>query len=45
MRAVDSESLRELEDKMAGCFAAGAVATGCDAHRDRDRARLCRAGA
>ena len=45
MRAVDSESLRDLEDKMAGCFLAGAVATGCDSHGDRDRARLCRAGA
>src|ERR1700687_2363281 len=30
MRAVNSESLHELEDKMAGCFAAGSVATGCD---------------
>src|SRR6476660_8603297 len=30
MRAVNSDSLRALEDKMAGCFAAGAVATGCD---------------
>src|SRR6201988_726169 len=29
MRAVNSESLHELEDKMAGCFAAGSVATGC----------------
>ena len=29
MRAVESESLRALEDKMAGCFAAGAIATGC----------------
>jgi metal-dependent amidase/aminoacylase/carboxypeptidase family protein len=29
MRAVNSESLHELEDKMAACFAAGAVATGC----------------
>ncbi|WP_102142173.1 M20 family metallopeptidase [Mycobacterium hubeiense] len=29
MRAADSSSLRELESKMAGCFAAGAVATGC----------------
>lgn len=32
MRAADSGSLRELEDRMAGCFAAGAVATGCDHH-------------
>ncbi len=45
MRAIDSESLHELEDRMADCFAAGAVATGCDAHGDRDRARLRRAGA
>lgn len=30
MRATDSESLRELESRMAGCFAAGAVATGCE---------------
>jgi amidohydrolase len=29
MRATDSSSLRELEERMAGCFAAGAVATGC----------------
>ncbi len=29
MRAVDSESLHQLEDKMAGCFAAGSVGTGC----------------
>lgn len=29
MRATNSESLRELESRMAGCFAAGAVATGC----------------
>jgi amidohydrolase len=30
MRAADSGSLRELEDRMSGCFAAGAIATGCD---------------
>lgn len=30
MRAVNSESLRALESRMAGCFAAGAVATGCE---------------
>jgi len=30
MRATDGESLRGLEAKMRGCFAAGAVATGCD---------------
>lgn len=30
MRATNSESLRELESRMAGCFAAGAVATGCE---------------
>lgn len=30
MRATDSESLRELESRMSGCFAAGAVGTGCE---------------
>jgi amidohydrolase len=30
MRALESESLRALEGKMAGCFAAGAIATGCE---------------
>ncbi|BCI52036.1 amidohydrolase [Mycolicibacterium litorale] len=30
MRATDSAALRELEERMAGCFQAGAVATGCD---------------
>ncbi len=30
MRAVDSTSLRRLETKMAGCFEAGARATGCE---------------
>src|SRR6478752_5698351 len=30
MRANDTESLRELEKRMADCFLAGAVATGCD---------------
>lgn len=30
MRAAESVSLRDLEDRMAGCFQAGAVATGCD---------------
>ncbi len=30
MRANDAESLRELEKRMADCFLAGAVATGCD---------------
>jgi amidohydrolase len=29
MRATNSESLAELEKKLAGCFAAGALATGC----------------
>ena len=29
MRAGDRESLRALEDRMANCFRAGAVATGC----------------
>ncbi len=30
MRATDMDSLRLLEAKMAGCFASGAVATGCE---------------
>jgi amidohydrolase len=30
MRATDAASLRELEDRIADCFLAGAVATGCD---------------
>ncbi len=30
MRATNRESLRALEARMAGCFSAGAVATGCD---------------
>ncbi|MGE2732367.1 M20 family metallopeptidase [Mycolicibacterium vaccae] len=30
MRATNSESLHELESRMLGCFAAGAVATGCE---------------
>lgn len=30
MRANNSESLQELESRMSGCFAAGAVATGCE---------------
>jgi amidohydrolase len=30
MRATDAASLRELEQRMANCFLAGAVATGCD---------------
>jgi amidohydrolase len=30
MRAADSESLTELQSRMAGCFAAGAVGTGCE---------------
>ncbi len=30
MRANDAASLRHLEDRMADCFLAGAVATGCD---------------
>src|ERR1700722_3597692 len=30
MRAVESDSLRELEGKMYACFAAGALATGCE---------------
>ncbi len=30
MRAVDMAGLHELENRMAGCFAAGALATGCE---------------
>ena len=30
MRATDGESLRELQDRITGCFTAGAVATGCE---------------
>ncbi|MGA5542096.1 M20 family metallopeptidase [Mycobacterium sp. NPDC051198] len=30
MRATDMAALRELEDRMAGCFSAGALATGCE---------------
>lgn len=30
MRAAESAALRELEERVAGCFVAGAVATGCD---------------
>lgn len=30
MRATDAASLRHLEDRMADCFLAGAVATGCE---------------
>lgn len=30
MRAADAGSLRQLEDRMADCFLAGAVATGCE---------------
>jgi amidohydrolase len=30
MRAVESDSLRQLEGKMYACFAAGALATGCE---------------
>ncbi|MGV0741495.1 M20 family metallopeptidase [Mycolicibacterium sp. XJ870] len=30
MRATDLAALHELEGRMAGCFAAGAVATGCE---------------
>jgi amidohydrolase len=30
MRATDMDALRELEDRMAGCFSAGALATGCE---------------
>ena len=37
MRATDAESLRELERRMADCFLAGAVATGCEYDDRRDR--------
>lgn len=37
MRANDMESLRALEDRMAGCFASGAVATGSE-HAVRETA-------
>jgi amidohydrolase len=30
MRAIESDSLRELEGRMFACFAAGALATGCE---------------
>jgi amidohydrolase len=30
MRAIESDSLRELEGRMYACFAAGALATGCE---------------
>ena len=30
MRAVEADSLRELEGRMYACFAAGALATGCE---------------
>ncbi|MBU8818393.1 M20 family metallopeptidase [Mycolicibacterium goodii] len=30
MRATDMAALHELEDRMAGCFSAGALATGCE---------------
>ncbi|MCV7112533.1 amidohydrolase, partial [Mycolicibacterium setense] len=30
MRAVESESLRDLEGRMFACFAAGALAAGCE---------------
>ena len=30
LRALDVESLRQLETRVLGCFEAGAVATGCD---------------
>ncbi|MBU9763947.1 M20 family metallopeptidase [Mycobacterium sp. TNTM28] len=30
MRAADMTALRALEDRMAGCFSAGALATGCE---------------
>jgi amidohydrolase len=30
MRALDSDSLRELQGRMLSCFAAGALATGCE---------------
>src|SRR5205085_2051672 len=35
MRALDSDSLRELEGRMFACFAAGALATGCEYEIER----------
>jgi hypothetical protein len=35
MRAIESESLRELEGRMFACFAAGALATGCEYEIDQ----------
>jgi amidohydrolase len=35
MRALDSDSLRELEGRMFSCFAAGALATGCEYEIDQ----------
>lgn len=35
MRALESESLRELEDRIFACFAAGALAAGCEYEIDR----------
>ena len=35
MRAVESDSLRELEGRMFACFAAGALAAGCDYEIDK----------
>ncbi|MCV6968192.1 M20 family metallopeptidase [Mycobacterium bohemicum] len=35
MRALESDSLRELEGKMFACFAAGALATGCEYEIDQ----------
>src|SRR6201992_1902424 len=34
MRGVESDSLRELEGRMYACFAAGALATGCEYEND-----------
>ena len=36
MRAIESESLRELEGRMFACFAAGALATGCEYEIDQN---------
>ncbi|MEI7714779.1 MAG: M20 family metallopeptidase [Mycobacterium sp.] len=35
MRAIESDSLRELEGRMFACFAAGALATGCEYEIDQ----------
>ena len=45
MRATEATSLRALEDRMCDCFAAGALATGCEYEIDETDARLRRTDA